>query len=211
MKDSLAYNRLAEMCDRFGSRLSGTPSLEKAIDWCLEKLKADGFDNVHSEPVKVPYWIRGDESCDLIQPRPKSLAMLGLGGSVGTSPEGITAEVLVVGDFEELEQRSKEAKGKIVLFNSPFTNYGETVRIRVLGAQRAAKHGALASLIRSVGPFSMNTPHTGGMAYADSIPKIPHAALTLEADAVQLGAAAPYLRGVLRPTLDSRARPSSVA
>ncbi len=180
MQDSLAYTRLAELCDRFGPRLSGTPNLERAIDWCLEKLKADGFDNVRSEPVKVPYWIRGDESCELLQPRPKSLAMLGLGGSVSTPPDGLTAEVLVVGDFEELEQRSKEANGKIVLFNSPFTNYGETVRIRVLGAQRAAKHGAVASLIRSVGPFSMNTPHTGGMAYADSLPKIPHAALSLE-------------------------------
>lgn len=179
-RDSSAYNRLAELCDTFGPRLSGTRSLEQAIDWVLAKMKSDSLDDVHGEDVMVPYWKRGNESCTLLKPRVKSLPMMSLGGSVATPRRGITAEVLVVEDFEDLQLKAAEAKGKIVLFNVPFKSYGETVRVRVLGAQRAAAVGAVASLIRSVGPFSMMTPHTGGMLYADSIPKIPHAAISLE-------------------------------
>jgi carboxypeptidase Q len=111
--------------------------------------------------------------------------MLGLGGSIATPPEGITAEVLVVSDFAELEARGAEARGKIVLFDAPFTSYGETVQYRGNGAVAAARHGAVASLIRSVTPNSQRTPHTGGMRYSDSVPRIPHAALTVE-DAMML-------------------------
>jgi len=106
--------------------------------------------------------------------------MLGLGGSVGTPKDGIEADVLVVPSFEELRKRTAEAKGKIILFNVPFTSYRETVIVRRLGAVEAAKAGAVASLIRSVGPFSMQTPHTGNMAYEDGVRKVPHAALSLE-------------------------------
>jgi carboxypeptidase Q len=111
--------------------------------------------------------------------------MLGLGGSIGTPPEGIQAEVLVVGSFAELEERTPEARGKIVLFDAPFTTYGETVQYRSGGAVAAARAGAVASLIRSVTPFSMNTPHTGVMSYEDGVRQIPHAAITLE-DAAML-------------------------
>ncbi|MCS7211905.1 MAG: M28 family metallopeptidase [Chloroherpetonaceae bacterium] len=180
MKDSVAFERLAELCDTFGPRFSGSENLERAIDWCLAKMKADGFDNVRGEPVMVPRWVRGAESCELVSPRPHKMAVMGLGGTIPTPKKGITAEVLVVRDFDELEARAAEAKGKIVLFNTPFTQYGQTVRVRTLGAQRAAKVGAVASLIRSVGPFSLYTPHTGAMTYVDSIPKIPHAAISLE-------------------------------
>jgi carboxypeptidase Q len=137
------------------------------------------------------------------------MAVFGLGGSIPTPKKGITAEVLVVRDFDELDACASEAKGKIVLFNTPFTQYGQTVRVRVLGAQRAAKVGAVASLIRSVGPFSLYTPHTGGMAYADSIPKIPHAAISLE-DAEML--ARMQKRGqkiVVKLTLDSKQLPDA--
>src|SRR5690606_451887 len=105
---------------------------------------------------------------------------LGLGGSIATPPEGITAEVLVVGSFEELERRAVDARGKIVLFDVPFTTYGETVRYRSQGAIAAARVGAVASLIRSVTPYSMKTPHTGGMSYSDDVARIPHAAITVE-------------------------------
>ncbi len=183
--DSAGFNQLAELCDTFGPRFSGTENLEQAIDWALAGLKKDGFENVHVEPVMVPRWVRGTESATLLEPWKKSLAMLGLGGSIATPPEGITAEVLVVGSFEELERRAKEAKGKIVLFDVPFTTYGKTVRYRYGGASAAAKAGAVASLIRSVGPFSMNTPHTGAMHYEEGVRKIPHAAITVE-DAAML-------------------------
>ena len=106
--------------------------------------------------------------------------MLGLGGSISTPKQGIRAEVLVVDSFAELEKVKDRVKGKIVLFNAPFTSYGETVQYRYKGASAAAKYGAIASLIRSVGSASLYTPHTGVMAYTDDIPHIPHAALTIE-------------------------------
>jgi carboxypeptidase Q len=103
-----------------------------------------------------------------------------LGGSIGTPKKGIRGEVFVVNSFDELANNAVKAKGKIVLFNVPFTSYGETVQYRYGGASAAAQAGAVASLVRSIGPFSLNTPHTGGMRYEDGVKKIPHAAITLE-------------------------------
>ena len=143
-------------------------------------MEADGLENVRGEPVMVPHWVRGEESVTLIEPREQDLPMLGLGGSVGTPDGGITAEVLVVGSFQELTARADEAEGKIVLFNVPFTSYGETVRYRTDGAVAAARAGAVASLVRSVGPYSMQTPHTGMMRYQAGVEQIPHAAITIE-------------------------------
>ena len=174
------FKRLATLCDTFGPRFTGSKNLEDAIDWCLAEMKKDGFKNVRGEAVKVPRWIRGRESVEMIAPRHRKLPMLGLGGSIGTPPDGITAEVLVVSGFDDLKKRASEAKGKIVLFNVPFTEYRQTVIVRTQGAIHAARAGAVASLIRSVGPFSMQTPHTGVMAYANGVKKIPHAALSLE-------------------------------
>ena len=175
-----AFKRLETLCDTFGPRFTGSANLENAIDWCMKEMKKDGFKNVHGEKVKVPRWVRGKESATLISPRHRNLPMMGLGGSVGTPKEGITAEVLVVKSFEDLKTKAAQAKGKIVLFNLPFTEYRETVIVRRLGAIEASKVGAVASLIRSVGPFSMQSPHTGNMAYKDEVKKIPHAALSLE-------------------------------
>ena len=185
LTDSTAYNRLGYMCDTFGPRLSGSKNLENAINWILKEMKNDGFENVRGEKVAVPTWIRGKESVTLLSPFKKELSMLGLGGSIATPRGGLKAEVIVVNDWDELESRSNEVPGKIVLFNAPFTSYGETVAYRYSGASAAAKHGAVASLIRSIGPWSMNTPHTGVMAYDDDEQKIPHAALTME-DAMML-------------------------
>ena len=185
LTDSTAYNRLGYMCDTFGPRLSGSKNLENAINWILKEMNNDGLENVKGEKVAVPTWIRGKESVTLLSPFKKELSMLGLGGSIATPRGGLKAEVIVVNDWNELELRSNEVPGKIVLFNAPFTSYGETVAYRYSGASAAAKHGAVASLIRSVGPWSMNTPHTGVMAYKDDVQKIPHAALTME-DAMML-------------------------
>lgn len=185
LTDSTAYNRLGYMCDTFGPRLSGSKNLENAINWILKEMKSDGLENVRGEKVAVPTWIRGEESATLLSPFKKELSMLGLGGSIATPRGGLKAEVIVVNDWDELESRSNEVPGKIVLFNAPFTSYGETVAYRYSGASAAAKHGAVASLIRSIGPWSMNTPHTGVMAYNDDVQKIPNAALTME-DAMML-------------------------
>jgi carboxypeptidase Q len=85
-----------------------------------------------------------------------------------------------VTSFDELTERAQEAQGKIVLFNAPWRGYGPTVQYRSRGAVAAAEVGAVASLIRSVTPYSMNTPHTGAMRYSDQVPRIPHAAVTAE-------------------------------
>jgi carboxypeptidase Q len=185
LTDSTAYNRLGYMCDTFGPRLSGSKNLENAINWILKEMNNDGLENVKGEKVAVPTWIRGKESATLLSPFKKELSMLGLGGSIATPRGGLTAEVIVVNDWDELESRSNEVPGKIVLFNAPFTSYGQTVAYRYSGASAAAKHGAVASLIRSIGPWSMDTPHTGVMAYKDDVQKIPNAALTME-DAMML-------------------------
>ncbi|MBL8983286.1 MAG: M20/M25/M40 family metallo-hydrolase [Gemmatimonadetes bacterium] len=180
LADSAAWNRLAELTERFGHRFSGSASLEQAIDWIMVQMKADGLDNVRGEPAMVPHWVRGRESIELISPRREMLPMLGLGGSIGTPPAGITADVMVVASFDELKARASEARGKIVLYNAPFTNYGATVAYRRTGAIEAARVGAVASVIRSVTPYSMRTPHTGSMAYDSSVRKIPHAAIAPE-------------------------------
>ncbi|MEN8375436.1 MAG: M28 family metallopeptidase [Gemmatimonadota bacterium] len=185
LADSAAWNRLAHMVDRFGHRLSGSESLERALDWILEEMAGDGLENVRAQPVVVPHWVRNAESLALVEPRAADLPMLGLGGSVGTPAGGITAEVLVVASFDELTERADDARGRIVLYDVPFTTYGETVQYRLNGAIEAARVGAVASLIRSVTPYSMRTPHTGTMRYEDGVPRIPHAAITVE-DALRL-------------------------
>jgi carboxypeptidase Q len=177
---AVGYRRLAQLCDTFGPRLSGSTNLEAAIDWTLDQLRQDGFENVRGEPVRVPHWVRGAESAAIRHPRTEPLPVLGLGGTIATPPEGITAPVLVVSSYAELAERREEARGRIVVFNAPFTDYGSTVRFRWSGAIEAAKAGAVASLIRSVTPYSLRTPHTGVMTYQDGVPKIPHAALAPE-------------------------------
>ncbi|MEO8576826.1 MAG: M28 family metallopeptidase [Gemmatimonadales bacterium] len=181
MADSSAWNRLALMTDKFGNRVSGSASLERTIDWILDEMKKDGLQNVRGEPVMVPKWVRGEESAALISPRAMPLHMIGLGRSVGTPTKGIMAEVMVVNDFDELTRRAAEAKGKIVLFDVPFTGYGQTVRYRGGAASAAGKVGAVAALIRSVSSFSMQNPHTGAMGYDSTLKvKVPAAALSVE-------------------------------
>jgi len=176
-----AYERLSYLTDRIGHRLSGSAGLERAIAWALAEMKRDGLDNVRAEKVMVPHWVRGEESLEMTSPVSQKLAMLGLGNSVGTPAAGTTAEAVVVRSFEQLDKLGDQLRGKIVVYNVPFTNYGATVRYRSSGASRAARYGALAALVRSVTPVSLQTPHTGALIYDDKQPKIPSAAITLEA------------------------------
>ena len=180
LASDFAWQRLAELGDTFGHRLSGSRALEDAIDWAVEQMKKDGLENVRKEPVKVPAWVRGRESLEITAPRNHSLVMLGMGNSVGTPAEGVEAELLIVHNFQELEGAGARVKGKIVLYNVPFTTYGETVQYRSTGPPRAAALGAVASLVRAVGPPGLRTPHTGALNYAADIPKIPAAAVTTE-------------------------------
>ena len=184
-RDSAAYDRVARLVDGFGHRHAGSRSLEAAIDWILAEMRKDGLQNVRGEPVRVTHWVRGEESAVLLRPRRDTLSMLGLGGSVGTPKAGITAPVLVVSSFEELERRKADARGRIVLFDVPFTEYGETRRYRSDGPSAAARAGAVACLIRSVASFSIQSPHTGRTSYDSATRRIPAAALSVE-DAMML-------------------------
>lgn len=179
-RDGRAWSRLAEMTDTFGHRLSGSPQLEAAIRWAEAGMKADGLENVRLEPVDVPHWVRGRESLDLVEPAGGDLVVLGLGGSVGTPEDGLTAEVLPVSSFDDLEKKAAQAKGRIVLYNVPFTDYRQTVRYRGAGASRAAKLGAVGVLLRSVGLPGLRTPHTGQTNYEEGVARIPAAAIPFE-------------------------------
>jgi carboxypeptidase Q len=178
--DHFAWNRLAELTDTYGNRLAGSPNLARAIAWAVESMKKDGLENVRAEKVMVPRWLRGAESAEIVDPPRHPIAMLGLGGSVATPPAGIEADVIVVKSYDELNRRSAEIKGKIVLYNAVYTNYGQTNQYRTGGASAAARHGAVASLVRAIGPTGLRTPHTGGMTYAAGVPRIPAAAVAAE-------------------------------
>ena len=180
LTDDTAYRRLAWLTDRIGHRLSGSEGLRRAIEWAAAEMKRDGLDDVRAERVMVPHWVRGEESLELVEPVARSLPMLGLGNSVGTPAGGVTAEAVVVRSFDELEALGERVRGKVVVYNVPFTGYGQTVVYRGAGASRAARHGAVAALVRSVTPVSLQTPHTGSLRYAEDQPRIPAAAVTIE-------------------------------
>ena len=180
MSDSTAFNRLSYLCDTFGPRLSGSKNLEDAIDWIIREMKYDGLQNVVGERVRVPVWLRGKESVTLLRPFEKEMEILGVGGSIGTPKSGITSDVIVVRDFSELEQKKNQVKGKVVLFNVDYSNYGDVLKYRYSGASEAAKYGARGSLLRSITPWSVHTPNTGLLAYNNGLKKIPYASLTVE-------------------------------
>ena len=178
--ENQSYNRLATFVDRYGSRISGSANLEESIDHMLYLLQEDELDNVHGEEVNVTHWVRGKERAQLLEPRLAELAILGLGSSIGTPPGGITADAVVMRSFDELEERKDEVKDRIVIFNPTFVSYEVTVTYRFQGASRASKYGAVATLIRTIAPFSIYSPHTGLQDYDSSVTPIPSACITIE-------------------------------
>jgi hypothetical protein len=185
LHDDEALARLAYLCDRIGNRLSGSDSLTHAVAWSAGQMKQAGLQNVATIPVKVPHWVRGSESASLLAPVRRPLHMLGLGMSVGTPTQGITADAMVVSTFDELDRLAEKVRGKIVVFDAPYEDYGKTVVYRASGPSRAAKLGAVAVLVRSITPLAVQLPHTGGLRYSDDSPRIPAAAITIE-DATML-------------------------
>lgn len=178
--DQFAWRRLAELTDAYGHRLSGSENLERAVAWAAEAMRHDGLENVRAEPVMVPRWVRGRESAEIVSPPKHTLAMLGLGGSIATPPGGIEAEMVVVNAFEDLRARAADVRGRIVLFNAPFTTYSDTVAYRTGGARAASQLGAVAVFVRAVGPTGLRTPHTGSVQYGQGIPPIPAASISAE-------------------------------
>jgi carboxypeptidase Q len=178
--DDFAWQRLATLTDSFGGRLSGSENLTRAIDWAVETMKAEGLEHVRAERVMVPRWVRGRESAEIIEPLRSPVAMLGLGGTVATPAAGLAADVLPVASFDELRTKAAEARGRIVLFNVPYSSYSETVVYRTGGAGMAAQFGAVAVLVRAVGPIGLRTPHTGSVQYSAGQTPIPAASISVE-------------------------------
>ena len=192
-----AYRQVAHLANNIGQRLSGSPQAAKAVDYVASELKAIGCE-VHLEKVMVPHWVRGEETAALVQfpgqapNTTQKIVLCALGGSVATPREGIEADVLVVKNFDELKSMPREkVAGKIVLFNYPFDKqmaaesrgmqaYGEAVVYRSHGPSAAARQGAVACLIRSVGNADYRLPHTGMTNYDKDASKIPAGAVTAE-------------------------------
>jgi carboxypeptidase Q len=196
LADDWAYRRLADLCDKIGARMSGSRQADAAVEQIAAALRTAGL-NVTLQPVKVPHWVRGEELAEMIEypGRPtgvvQHLHLTTLGGSVATPAQGIAAQVLVVHSFDELRAHEAEARGKIVVFDVPFnetlaqngragTAYGQGVAYRAQGASAAARVGATAALVRTVGGANYRLPHTGEMDYEPGLPKIPTAALSAE-------------------------------
>jgi carboxypeptidase Q len=211
LADDRAWQHLAWLTDRIGHRIAGSPQLERAVTWAADTLRQEGL-QVRLEPVTVPHWQRGVERGAIVSPVETPLRLIGLGFS---APGAVEAEVIVVGDFAELERRAGEVAGRIVLFDRPMkpydgtTHYGEAVVFRGEGPQRASRLGARAALVRSITARSLRTPHTGGTRWEGATP-IPAAAVATE-DAALLRRLAAAGKVVVRLELASTNTPAQSA
>ncbi|MBV8203360.1 MAG: peptidase M28 family protein, partial [Acidobacteria bacterium] len=188
LKGTKAWDLVSSLTTEVGPRPAGSAGDRLAVAWAVRTLKELGFSNVHTEKVTVPHWVRGAEAGEITAPYPQRVALAALGGSVGTRAAGIEAPVVEVGGPTALDELDRlgaaKVKGTIVFFNTPTartrdgSGYGNAVLVRSQGPSRAAKLGALAVVIRSIGTDSNRLPHTGGLRYAAGVPRIPAAALS---------------------------------
>ena len=203
LTDGKTYNDLKFLTKGVGARLSGSAGYYKAEQWGQKALEDAKAEKVWLQECMVPHWVRGGKDSAAFNWGGSysnknihgQLEILALGNSVGTGRTGITAPVVLIHDFAELNRRKDSLKGKIVFYNykfnplfiETFRAYGDAVRYRVMGASQAAKYGAVAMITRSMSSSIDNNPHTGALIYNDSFPKIPAVALGLQ-DADRLAA-----------------------
>ena len=188
MRGTRAYEHVRSLTVEVGPRLAGSPGDRAAVAWGVRTLKDLGFQNVRAEKVTVPHWERGAGSGEIVSPSSRvaqPVAISALGGSVGTPAEGIEAQVVEVPSVEALDQmKPEQVRGRIVFINRRMlrtqdgSGYGAAVAGRGRGASAAAKLGAAALLIRSVGTDNNRTPHTGSLRYQEGVERIPAAALS---------------------------------
>ena len=191
-----AHSNLYTLCKSVGQRLSGSAGMYKGEAWGVQTLKDAGAVNVYLQECMVPHWVRGKKEFAAFT-KAKSgneFNILSIGNAVGTGKAGVSAKVIEVKNFEDLNKRKDEVKGNIVFFNYPFNKtllrgaYGDAVRYRSSGASAAAKYGAVAVIVRSVTAAYDDNPHTGALRYNDSFPKIPAVAIsTKDADKLSNG------------------------
>lgn len=191
LENGKAYDNLRDLTKNVGARLAGSPGMVKAEKWGLKTLQASGADKAWMQECMVPHWVRGgkDEATAFYsKSNKKSLYVTALGNSEGSGKKGVTAEVLEVKDFDDLESKKDQVKGKIVFYNyhfnpkfiQTFWSYGDAVRYRGAGPSRAAKYGAVAVIVRSMSHSTDNFPHTGSTNYDKAYPKIPAVAIGLQ-------------------------------
>lgn len=180
-----AYDLVASLTTEVGPRSAGSSGDRAAVAWALTKLRELGFQNVRAESVEVPHWDRGDLSAEILEPFPQKLVAVSLGGSIGTSADGISAPVVAVNDLDELARlKPSQVRNHIVYINNRMerardgSGYGPAVRKRGIGAVEAAKLGAVGVVIRSVGTDNNRIAHTGAMRYEDGVKRIPAIALS---------------------------------
>lgn len=190
MRNGKAHDLLRELTKGIGGRLAGSVQYTKAVEWGEASLKKLGADKVFLQECMMPNWKRGgkDQAAVVVQNGKKtnrSLDVLALGNSLGTGDKPLVAEVIAVQDFDEMEAKKDQLKGKIVYFNNKFNptniqtfkSYGEAGQYRRSGPSRAAKYGAVGVMIRSLTEATDNNPHTGTTGYDEAYPKIPAIAL----------------------------------
>jgi carboxypeptidase Q len=193
LQNGKSYSMLHDLCTKVGHRLSGSPGAAAAVEWGRHTMDDYGFDSVWLQPVMVPHWVRGQQEIGRIvnskKMGSKDLTILALGGSIGTGPSGITTNIIEVKSFEDLKQHGqKNVQGKIVFFNRPmdptkintFGAYGSAVEQRANGASEAAKLGAVAVIVRSMGFPNEPYAHTGGVRYAPLVKQIPAVAISTQ-------------------------------
>ena len=186
-----AYENLRHLTKKIGGRLAGSPGMVKAEQWGLKVMKESGADKAWMQECMVPHWVRGGEDMASFNINGKEgykkLDVVALGNSLGTGKTGITAEVLLVDSFDDLEKRKDEVKGKIVFYNykfndtyiNTFLSYRDAGQYRGQGPSRAAKYGAKAVIVRSMSHAADNNPHTGATRYDSAYEKIPAIAIGL--------------------------------
>jgi hypothetical protein len=193
-----AYDNLYHLTKKIGGRLAGSPQMVIAEQWGLQVMQRSGADKAWMQECMVPHWVRGgkdeaaanydDQSSRKYKPSKKVLDIIALGNSIGTGKNGLSAQVILVNSFDELEKRKDEVKGKIVFYNYRFNDtyvntflaYRDASQYRGQGPSRAAKYGAKAVIVRSMSHATDNNPHTGATRYDSAYAKIPAVAIGLE-------------------------------
>src|SRR6202789_2697952 len=215
LNDPAAFDFVQSLTTEIGQRLAGTEAHRRAVASPEARVKAAGFESVRSEPFTFPAWIRGAESAEIVGTVPQHLAVTALGGSVATDANGIEAEISLFRTYDDLLAAAPGSlNGKIAVVTQRMvraqdgSGYGAANPIRRLGPFEAAKRGAVAYLLRSLGTDNHRLPHTGALNYEDGAPRIPAAALSIP-DAEQLerlAAQGPVrVRLLLTPTVQENA------
>lgn len=192
LHDPTAYDYVESISVEVGQRLAGTEAAARARDWALAKLTQLGFTNVHVEPFPITAWIRGPEDAEIVAPHPQKLAIIGLGGSVPTPPEGVEGEIALFHSYADLLAAPPGSlAGKIAVVTQPMPRsttgfgYGALNPVRRQGPSEAARRGAVAYLLRGLATGVSREPHTGALNYQPGAPKIPAAALsTIDAELI---------------------------